>query len=208
MKNFICALWVCLLLFSLCACGKQENEKDGSPTSSTNQPAVAQSNVGDETLQYPAKNDEFEYKVYETYIEITKYIGSESIVTVPTTIENLPVKSISDWSLEGCQNITSIILPDGLEEIGYKAFADCSALKEINIPNSVKEIGERAFHGCVSLVELTIPKSVTKIGEKAVGWSGGIGTYKQTDVIVKVYKASYAVQWVLDNYIQYYEVLG
>ena len=74
MKKLICSLLVCVLLFSLCACGKRETEKDESDTRTTNQSTVIQSHIGDETLQYPAKNDEFEYKVYETYIEISKYI--------------------------------------------------------------------------------------------------------------------------------------
>ena len=44
-------------------------------------------------LQYPASNDDFKYNVYDTYVEITEYIGEEDAerVTVPATLENLPV---------------------------------------------------------------------------------------------------------------------
>ena len=31
------------------------------------------SSVGNETLQYPSENDEWEYDVYETYITLKKY---------------------------------------------------------------------------------------------------------------------------------------
>ena len=34
------------------------------------------SSVGNETLQYPSENDEWEYDVYETYITLKKYKGN------------------------------------------------------------------------------------------------------------------------------------
>ena len=39
----------------------------------------------------------------------------------------------------------SLLLPDGLETIGSRAFARCSNLQEITIPASVKAIGDDAF---------------------------------------------------------------
>lgn len=210
MKKIICVLMVILVCIGLCACGEQNNHEtnnDNRDNVSVEETPVVQSRVGEETLQYPSKNEEFEYKVYETYIEISKYIGTETVVTVPNTIEELPVKAIGDWSFVRCESITSVNLPDGIVQIGYESFEDCSSLKEINLPEGIELIDKGAFHGCLSLVELTIPKSVKKMGEQVIGWSGRTGTYQQTDVVVKVYKASYALQWVMDNYIKNYEVL-
>lgn len=183
-----------------------------TPTTEANKPTYAPnfapSNVGGETLQYPAKNSEYEYWVYETYVEITKYLGLNSNVVVPAVIENLPVRSIGDWAFVRCEHVTNVVLPDGIQMIGYESFEDCTALRAINIPNSVRKIDYRAFHGCTTLAEITIPKSVTYMGEQAIGSSGSIGSYVRTDVIVKVYKASYALTWVMNNYIKNYEVLG
>ena len=192
---------VILISIGMCGCGKNSDDVTShtdNEDASIVETLIIESRVGDETLQYPAKNDEFEYKVYETYVEISKYIGTETTVTVPDTIEELPVKAIGDWSFENCGNITSVKLPEGIIEIGYNSFRKCTALKEINIPDGVQKIGEQAFQRCSSLVEITIPKSVKKIGDLAFGL---------TDAKIKAYKASYAIQYIVDNYIDNYEVL-
>lgn len=41
--------------------------------------------------------------------------------------------------------LTSVQIPDGVEEIGYAAFYHCDGLTDIVIPDSVKEIGVSAF---------------------------------------------------------------
>ena len=64
-------------------------------------------------------------------------------------------------------SIRRVVIDDGVEEIGDRAFSDCTSLEEITIPNSVTSIGEEAFSGCRSLKEITIPNSVEKIGKFA-----------------------------------------
>ena len=56
------------------------------------------------------------------------------------------VKNIGTNAFAGCTNLTEINLPDGLESIGYGAFAD-SGLDTIRVPKSVKSIGADAFLG-------------------------------------------------------------
>ena len=65
----------------------------------------------------------------------------------------------------------SIIIPDGVTEIGDSAFTYCSSLKSIVIPDSVTSIGEDAFWGCSSLESIVIPDGVTSIGDEAFTYS-------------------------------------
>ncbi len=58
-----------------------------------------------------------------------------------------------------CDSVTSVILPEGLETIGYYAFSHCRALRSIQMPDSLEEIYP-AFQRCISLRELTIPSGV------------------------------------------------
>ena len=44
--------------------------------------------------------------------------------------------------------LTEIVLPDGLERIGEKAFAGCAGVENIALPGTLKEIGPEAFAGC------------------------------------------------------------
>ena len=65
------------------------------------------------------------------------------------------------------QEITNLIIPEGMTSIGDFAFQNCTGLTSITIPNSVTDIGHNAFEGCRSLTSITIPNSVTSIGNYA-----------------------------------------
>ena len=64
-------------------------------------------------------------------------------------------------------SLVSIILPNGITNIGYKAFIGCRYLTSISIPNSVTSIENFVFSGCTSLTNISIPSSVTSIGYDA-----------------------------------------
>ena len=52
--------------------------------------------------------------------------------------------------------ITDLVIPNGVTNIGTWAFDGCSGLKSVTIPNSVTSIGEGAFNGCSSLTKVNI----------------------------------------------------
>ena len=97
---------------------------------------------------------------------LIEYIGSETNLNLPTTC-NEKKYVIYKYAFEGCNNLTSITIPDSVTNIGGAAFSGCSSLVSITIPNSVTNIGGAAFSGCSSLVSITIPNSVTNIGDAA-----------------------------------------
>ena len=67
---------------------------------------------------------------------------------------------------------TSLVIEEGITEIGDKAFTDFWNLQSVDIPNSVTKIGDSAFEWCKKLTEIDIPDSVTEIGESAFERSG------------------------------------
>ena len=64
-------------------------------------------------------------------------------------------------------DITSIVIEDGVTCICQSLFCDCKNLTHVTIPSSVTSIGGNAFAGCSSLTSIIIPDSVTKIENKA-----------------------------------------
>ncbi len=93
------------------------------------------------------------------------------------------VKNLADWSKSCCVDsplhyahhlysdenteIIDLVIPNGVDSVGFGAFRYCSYLKSVIIPNSVKVIDENAFQGCTSITSVTITNSVTEINDHA-----------------------------------------
>ena len=68
---------------------------------------------------------------------------------------------------EDGNEITELIIPDGVTSIGDYAFRLCGNLTRVVIPNSVTSIGDWAFSHCHKLTGVTIGSGVTSIGDWA-----------------------------------------
>jgi len=77
------------------------------------------------------------------------------------------VTNIVQYAFYNCKKLAKVTLPDTLKSIDYMAFSDCDSLTSITIPNSVTSIGDSAFFDCDSLTSITIPDSVISIGDSA-----------------------------------------
>ena len=64
----------------------------------------------------------------------------------------------------GNMSINKVILPEGLESIGYDAFRYCKNLESIEFPSSLKYINHNAFNGCEKLSRVVFPAGLEKIG--------------------------------------------
>ncbi|MDR1839675.1 MAG: leucine-rich repeat domain-containing protein [Treponema sp.] len=104
-------------------------------------------------------------------IEITKYVGDQTDVRIPSTIQNYKVTSIGSGAFRGNRKITSVTIPNSVTLIDggmtSGAFSGCTSLTSVTIPNGVTSIGNNVFNGCTSLTSVTIPNSVTSIGNSA-----------------------------------------
>jgi hypothetical protein len=96
-----------------------------------------------------------------------QWVISEDVdVTIPSSIDGLPVTSIGDGAFSNCYNITNVTIPFGVTNIGAFAFLGCNRLTDVTIPSSVTTIQSYAFFGA-SLTNVTIPSSCTGIGYSA-----------------------------------------
>ena len=91
-------------------------------------------------------------------------------VAIPSTLEGMSVVSISAHAFEGCEEITSVTIPDSVTSIGDRAFYGCTGLTSVTISDSVTNIGEHAFAECDQLQSLVFPPSVKSIGFGAVSY--------------------------------------
>lgn len=94
-------------------------------------------------------------------------------VSIPATVnigsKTYTVTAIGDNAFQGCRNLTSVLLPEGLVSIGNNAFQNIS-VSEITFPNTLKKIGAHAFEDCNNITTIVIPEGVETIGENAFSY--------------------------------------
>jgi BspA type Leucine rich repeat region (6 copies) len=98
-----------------------------------------------------------------TYI-LGNYFGPGGDVVIPATNNGAPVGSIAEQVFYGLTNLTSVVIPATVTNIGNFAFTTCPGLTNVIIPNSVSGIGDFAFEDCSALMSATIPGSLTNMG--------------------------------------------
>lgn len=70
--------------------------------------------------------------------------------------------------------LSSVEIPDGVEQLGCAAFYNCSKLKSIRIPGSVRIIGESAFARCPQLEKPVLEEGLRAIEKEAFCLCGKI----------------------------------
>ncbi|MCI8517846.1 MAG: leucine-rich repeat protein [Hungatella sp.] len=71
--------------------------------------------------------------------------------------------SIGAAAFRGCDNLTELIIPDGISSIGEGAFLECSGLTHITLPKNISFLGYETFQECSSLVSITFSNKILLI---------------------------------------------
>ena len=90
------------------------------------------------------------------------------------------VETIGMTAFNG-QQITKLILPEGLKTISQQAFTQCAFLESVEIPSTVTTIETGAFERCQNLTNMNIKQKANSIagapwgipkGMKVINWNG------------------------------------
>lgn len=71
-----------------------------------------------------------------------------------------------------CDNLSSVVIPGGLQIIPPRSFENCQQLRRVDIGEGIISIGAYAFHDCDRLGSLMIPAGVKSIGYGSVESAG------------------------------------
>ena len=87
------------------------------------------------------------------------YRGFEFLNLCRNTLRHIDLSAAENTelpaeALSNCFMAETILLPSGLESIGYSAFSGCKSLKSIDIPASVTDIDDSAFEDCRSITAI------------------------------------------------------
>ena len=122
----------------------------------------------------------FEYKIIDnSYIFIDSYNGSESIVSIPTEINGLPVRGVSDYAFANNKSIVDITIPKEIIFVGGDCLSGCSNIEKISFGNcnfeylfgdvEYENSVKYDFHSCylprrLKEIVITRPEGVSYLG--------------------------------------------
>lgn len=88
--------------------------------------------------------------------EISKYLGSDEQLNIPSELDGHPVTAIRYYAFFMCRSLKNVTIADGVISIDRFAFAACDSLKSVTIPDSVKEIDMNPFAYCNQLANIIV----------------------------------------------------
>ena len=103
------------------------------------------------------------------------FFRRDDIKTV--VIEN-GITNIGKYMFYGCSNLTNVDIPDSVRSIGWSAFQGCTSLTRVELPETVKTIGGGVFSDCTSLETVILPAGLQRIGDAATWLVGESGAFE------------------------------
>ena len=113
--------------------------------------------------------DGINYCIVSSYDKTVRVVHGDYIgdVVIPSSVKNdgadYSVVSISNEAFALCNKMTSIVLNEGVKDIGEYAFYQCGGMLSASLPTSVQTIGHDAFSGCALLESFVVPQGVKTI---------------------------------------------
>lgn len=89
----------------------------------------------------------------------------ESTALVSVDLSNTEITTMKDGVFFNNNSLTSIKLPNKLENFWDNAFNGCTSLNNIEMPSTVKGIYNNVFNGCTSLTNVTLNEGCTTLGD-------------------------------------------
>ena len=126
-------------------------------------------NTGSEaSVEWTVSSPPFTYTTDNDQVTITGCNGTcPASLTIPATVDGLPVTKIGNSAFLFAANLTSVSLPDSVTVIEGAAFQLIPTLTSIDLGKGLVTIGPWAFHGA-SLTSLTLPSTLTTLGQGAL----------------------------------------
>jgi len=127
--------------------------------------------IWNEFRAYPQR---WTYTISAGQVTVTGFLGDETVVTIPSTIQGLPVRVIASETFVNNPNITSIIVPPTVTTIQANAVFNCRSLVSIVFEhmngNDITYFATYAFVGVATNFRLMFPYGAT--GFTTPAWRG------------------------------------
>jgi hypothetical protein len=115
----------------------------------------------------PMAQAQFNAETIDGAVTITGYTGPRGAVTIPSTINGLPVTDIGHNAFDYCSALTSVTIGSSVTNIADNAFAYCTSLTNVIILDGVTNIGDSAFSFCGKLASVYFLGNAPSVGANA-----------------------------------------
>ena len=109
------------------------------------------------------------------------------------------ITGIGNLSFAQCSALTSVSFPGSLERIGQNAFWGCRALENAVLPEGLTELGSGAFFQCISLTQISVPTGVTVLKQAVFAQCEKLDTAALHDGIVEIGKDAFSRCYALKH---------
>ena len=149
MKKYLAFLLAMVLMFGLCACGGKKDDASGSADVSEDTQASSTAT----TTAAVAPEDLYEWQEVSGGVEITKYLGNETKIVVPSVLGNKAVVS-AGTAFSGNVVLEEMELPDTVTKADL---SNCKALKRLTVHGKITtRVQELNLIGCTALEYLSL----------------------------------------------------
>ena len=83
---------------------------------------------------YNVQNSTAPVSGYSVSATDTDIQGLDGVLNIPTYVDGLPILQVEERAFANCTNLTHILIPTTVQEIGAECFAGCAGLTELTIP--------------------------------------------------------------------------
>lgn len=105
---------------------------------------------------------------------------------ISTIIINDGVTSIGNSAFSSCINLTQLTIPNSVTSIHACALRYCTSLTTVSFPEGITVIKDQTFEGCKSLESFSIPSNVTKIGYAAFSKCSSLSSIDIPNKVVEI----------------------
>ncbi|MDD4316459.1 MAG: leucine-rich repeat protein, partial [Clostridia bacterium] len=121
------------------------------------------SHIGDFAFAFSSKLTHVEITVTDfENMGVSIFDSCSSLGAVEISVaEGGNAQYLSDQMFVNCISLETVVLPEGLRNLGYETFKNCHSLQNFSLPE-LEIIGESAFEACYSLQTIELPE-VTQV---------------------------------------------
>ena len=128
------------------------------------------------------------YDDYDDVFKVTPNTPWKNYATkIKTVVVENGVKNIGALAFMNCTNLATVKIAGSVSSVGFLSFANCRKLTNISLPNNLTSIQSFAFMNCKKLSKVTIPNSNVKMNIQSAVFLG-CSSLKSFNIPKQVYR--------------------